>query len=165
MARQQSGAAALLFGVAIVAGLYLTHDTMLNQEAPVFSLPETYGGRVDLASYRRQPVLLIFWMTSCGICRRELPLVSRMAPEFRSKGITVLAIHLGGGDEARDYLRSNHIEVTALVDADGAVGQAYRVGGVPKMVLIGADGKIKRTNAGMAGEETLREWIDVAGTS
>jgi hypothetical protein len=51
------------------------------------------------------------------------------------------------------------------VDADGAVGQAYRVGGVPKMVLIGGDGKIKRTNAGMAGEEMLREWIDVAGTS
>jgi peroxiredoxin len=165
MARQQSSGAALLFGVALVAGLYLTHDTMLNQEAPGFSLPETYGGRVDLASYRRQPVLLIFWMTSCGICRRELPLVSRMAPEFRSKGITVLAIHLGGRDEARDYLRSNHIEVTSLVDADGAVGQAYRVGGVPKMVLIGADGKIKRTNAGMAGEETLREWIDVGGTS
>src|SRR5262249_35740757 len=81
MARQQSSGAALLFGVALVAGLYLTHDRMLNQEAPAFSLPETYGGSVDLASYRRQPVLLVFWMTSCGICRRELPLVSRMAPE------------------------------------------------------------------------------------
>ena len=165
MPRQQSGGAALLFGFGLIAGLYLTHDATLNQEAPAFSLPEAYGGRVDLQSYRGQPVLLVFWMTSCGICRRELPLVSRLAPEFRKKGIGVMAIHLGGRDEAREYMRSNSIELTSLVDADGAVGHAYRVSGVPKLVLVGADGRIKRTSAGMPGEDTLREWIDLAGTT
>jgi peroxiredoxin len=152
----------MVFG--LFAGLYLTRDQTLNQDAPAFSLPETYGGRVDLREYRGRPVLLVFWMTSCGICRRELPLVSEMAPEFHSKGISVVAIHLGAGDEARDYLRTNRIDVTSLVDAEGGVGQAYRVSGVPKLVLIGADGKVKRTTAGMAGEDTLREWIDIAGT-
>ena len=84
-----------------------------------------------------------------------------MAPEFRSKGIGVVAIHLGGGDDAREYMRSNHIEVTSLLDADGRVGQAYNVSGVPKLVLIGGDGRIKRTTAGMADASVLREWIDV----
>jgi peroxiredoxin len=149
-----------LLTFAVLAGLYLTRDGSLDQQAPGFSLPETYGGRIDLDSYRGQPVLLVFWMTSCGICRRELPLVSRMAPEFRRKGIAVVAIHLGGGDEAREYLRQNDVAVTSLVDADGAVGQAYRVSGVPKLVLIGADGRIKKTDAGMAGESTLREWMN-----
>jgi peroxiredoxin len=137
----------------------------LNQQAPEFSLPETYGGHVDLASYRGQPVLLVFWTTSCGICRQELPLLSQIAPELRSKGISVMAIHLGGGDDARDYMRSNHIRLTSLVDEDGRVGQAYHVSGVPKLVLIGADGKIVRSQSGMADETTLREWMGAAGGS
>jgi methylamine dehydrogenase accessory protein MauD len=160
---QQSGAGFLLFTVCVFAGVYLTRNSGLNQPAPNFSLPETYGGQVDLASFRGRPVLLVFWTTSCGICRRELPLLERMAPEFRSKGIEVVTIHLGGKDEARDYLRSNHIGATALVDSEGTAAQAYQVSGVPKLVLIGSDGKIKRSTAGMAGERVLREWMDVAG--
>jgi len=160
MAQQSSGGVLVLVAV-VIAGMYLTHDASLNRQAPGFSLPETYGGKVDLESYRGRPVLLVFWMTSCGICRRELPVVSQLEPEFRSKGIGVVAIHLGGGEDARDYMRSNRIEVTSLFDADGKVGQAYNVSGVPKLVLIGHDGRIKRTTAGMAYESVLREWMDV----
>ena len=54
----------VLFTGAIFAFLYLSHDSMLNRPAPGFSLPEDYGGAVDLASYRGRPVLLIFWTTS-----------------------------------------------------------------------------------------------------
>jgi len=156
---QQSSGGALLFAVAILAGIYLARDSGVNQPAPGFSLPETYGGRVDLASYRGQPVLLVFWTTSCGICRRELPVLSQLDPEFHRKGIAVIAIHLGTVQEARDYMRSNQVSLTSLVDAEGTVGQAYRVSGVPKLVLIGADGRIKKTSAGMANESVLREWI------
>ncbi len=160
---QQSTGAVLLCAAAIFGGLLLTRDSELNQPAPAFSLPETYGGSVGFESYRGRPVLLVFWTTSCGICRRELPAVSHVAPEFRSKGIGVVAIHLGGADDVRDFMSSNHIALTSLVDAEGAVGQAYHVSGVPKMVLIGADGKIKRTKAGMADESELREWMEAAG--
>jgi len=159
---QQSSTGIVLVAAAVLAGIYLTRDGMLNEQAPGFSLPEAYGGRVDLESYRGRPVLLVFWMTSCGICRHELPLLNELTPEFRSKGIDIVAIHLGGSDEARDYMRSNHINVTSLVDSEGAVAQAYHVSGVPKLVLIGTDGKVKRTSSGMAGESVLRQWMDVA---
>jgi peroxiredoxin len=164
MTERRSNGGALIFLVTLIAGLYFTRDTIVNQPAPAFSLPETYGGRVDLESFRGQPVLLVFWAASCGICRRELPLVSEMAPEFRNNHLAVVAIHLGGVEEARDYVRSNHIAVTSLVDEDGAIGTAYHVSGIPKLVLIGADGKIRRTTAGMADESTLRDWIDLVST-
>ena len=162
---QQAAGAALLCAAAIFGGLYLTRDADLNRPAPGFSLPETYGGSVGFESYRGRPVLLVFWATSCGICRRELPVVNHVAPDFRSKGIGVVAIHLGEADEVADFMRSNHIAVTSLVDTAGAVGQAYHVSGVPKLVLIGADGKIKKTKAGMAGEGELRKWMEAAGAS
>ena len=162
---QQSTGAALVFALAIFGGLYLTRDAELGRQAPDFFLPETSGGHVGLESYRGQPLLLVFWTTSCGICRRELPAMSQMAPEFRSKGIAVVAIHLGEAEDVRDFMQSNHIALTSLVDAEGLVGQAYRVGGVPKLVLIGTDGKIKRTKAGMADESELREWMDALRAS
>jgi len=162
---ERSGGAALLLGFAIFAGMYLARDADRGRQAPAFSLRETYGGRVDLSEYRGRPVLLVFWMTSCGICRRELPLLNQMAPRFRSKGIAVVAIHLGGGDDARNYLRENHINLTSLIDEEGSAGQAYHVRGVPKLVLIGSDGIIKRTTEGMAGERVLDQWMDAAGRS
>jgi predicted DsbA family dithiol-disulfide isomerase len=45
------------------------------------------------------------------------------------------------------------------VDADGRAAQSYGVSGVPKLVLIGADGKIKHSAAGMEREESLRTWL------
>jgi peroxiredoxin len=165
MMSQQSSGGVLVIVAVVLAGIYLTQDSVVNQKAPDFVLPETYGGRVRLESFRGRPVLLVFWMTSCGICRRELPVMSKLAPEFRSKGIAVVAIHLGGADEARDYMRSNHIDMTSLVDSEGVVGQAYHVSGVPKLVLIGNDGRIKRTTSGMADENVLREWMDAVSGS
>jgi len=153
----------LLFVALILGGLYLFSDSSINQAAPAFSLPEAYGGTVDLETYRGRPVLLAFWSTSCGICRRELPLLSQMAPEFRGKHIALVAIHLGDPAEARDYMRANGIDMTSLVDTQGTVAHAYRVTGIPKLVLIGSDGKIKRTSAGMADEGVLREWMGATG--
>jgi cytochrome c biogenesis protein CcmG, thiol:disulfide interchange protein DsbE len=162
MAGQLTSGKVLLVAAAVFGGLYLARDSAAGREAPAFSLPETYGGRVDLASYRGQPVVLVFWSASCGICRSELPLVSRLAPEFRNRGIAVAAIHIGGAGEARDYLRAHEISFTSLVDADGAVAGAYRVAGVPKLILVDAEGRIRRTRSGMAGESLLREWMRTA---
>ena len=137
-------------------GLFLLRD---GKPAPAFSLPKPYGGRVDLASYSGRPVLLVFWTTSCPICRRELPMLDRMEPEFSSKGIAVVTILLGDEQGERDYLSSNRIGLTSAYDSEYAVGRAYNVRGVPKLVLIGKDGKIKRSQSGWASEDELRSWM------
>ena len=151
--------------IAILGGVYLTRDAGLGQPAPDFSLLESYGGRVDLASYRGRPVLLVFWTTSCGICQHELPVLNQMGPQFASKGISVVAIHLGGSDAARDYMAANHLDLTSAADPDGEVGRAYHVVGVPKLVLIGSDGRVKRAASGWTDPSVLREWMEQAGGS
>ncbi len=151
----------ILLGIAgILLAMYVMGDSNINRPAPAFDLPEAYGGHISLDSYRGHPVLLAFWATSCGICRHELPLLSDMAPELRGRGVEILTIHLGGSDEARDYIASNHLHLKSASDPEGAVAQAYRVSGIPKLVLVGSDGLIHRTHSGMTTRSTLRNWAD-----
>ena len=86
-------------------------------------------------------------------------MLDRMEPEFSSKGIAVVTILLGDEQGERDYLSSNRIGLTSAYDSEYAVGRAYNVRGVPKLVLIGKDGKIKRSQSGWASESELRSWM------
>jgi peroxiredoxin len=83
-----------------------------------------------------------------------------LEPSFRSKGAAIVAIHLGGEDAAAEYLGANSINLTTVYDADGSVGRKYGVVGVPKLVLVGADGKVRRSHSGWTSERVLRSWID-----
>jgi peroxiredoxin len=153
----------LLLAGAVLLGVFVAHG--VHQPAPDFSLPGTYGGRVDLASYRGRPVLLVFWTTSCPICQRELPVLSKLEPEFRNKGVSVLAINVGGEAGVADFMGAHSVNLTSLSDEDGAVARAYGVSGVPKLVLVGGDGKIRRSTSGWTGQRTLLGWADSAGGS
>ena len=157
---QQSKIGTIIFIAAVVLALFFLREGSLNKPAPAFSLPETDGGQVDLASYSGRPVLLVFWTSSCPICQRELPMLNRLEPELRGKGIAVVTILLGGEGEARDFLDSNRIGLRSVYDSEGKVGRAYGVNGVPKLVLIDKDGKVKRSHSGWIDESVLRHWMD-----
>ena len=158
--RQYSTLGVLALCVALLLGVYVAGGGSFRSPAPEFSLPETDRGQVELSSYRGRPVLLVFWTTSCSICQQELPMLERLAPEFRSKGIAVLAIHLGEEGAARDFMDANRISFTSLVDSSGKVGSKYHVGGVPKLVLVNSEGKIQRSKSGWTSESVLRDWMD-----
>jgi peroxiredoxin len=141
-------------GLALV--LFLRHDR-IGRAAPDFALQGAYGGQYRLDSFRGRPVLLVFWTTSCGICRHELPILDRLYAEAARNGVEVAGVNIGDVAGAREVMRPLHL--LNLVDPDGSVARSYGVSGVPRLVLIGADGKIKRSAAGLEGEADLREWL------
>jgi peroxiredoxin len=161
--RRQTGGMGIVGLCAIVLVFALNWDTMAGKQAPDFTLDQAYGGRVDLAAYRGRPVLVVFWATSCSICRHELPLLNRLRDEFRASGVEILAVNIRDLDGAREFMSGKHLSLTNLVDADGQTARNYKVSGVPKLVLIGPDGKIRRSAAGWQDERTLRDWLADSG--
>jgi peroxiredoxin len=163
--RRKSGGGIGIAGITILLLIFaLNWDHQAGKQAPDFTLDQAYGGRVDLAAYRGRPVLIVFWTTSCSICRHELPLLDRLRTDFRATGVEILAINIRDLDGAREFMSVRHLGLTNLVDADGQTARNYKVSGVPKLVLIGADGKIRRSAAGWQDEETLRSWLREAAT-
>ena len=152
--RSSSALAWVAAGLALV--LFFRHD-QIGRTAPDFALQGAYGGQYHVDSFRGRPVLLVFWTTSCGICRHELPILDRLYTEAARNGVEVAGVNIGDVEGAREVMRPLHM--LNLVDADGSAARSYGVGAVPKLVLIGADGKIKRSAAGLESEAALRTWL------
>ena len=141
---------------AIVAFLFL-RGGLAGRDAPDFTLRGAYGGRIDRQSLLGKPVLLVFWTTSCSICRHELPVVGRVALDFQRDGIEVVAVNLGDTKGARDVLRE--IRITNAIDESGEAARSFQVSAVPRFVLIDGAGKIRHEAAGFQSEGVLRTWL------
>lgn len=140
-----------------LAVLFFLRNSDVGKKAPDFALQGAYGGEFHLDSFRGRPVLLAFWTTSCGICRHELPVLDRLSTEASRRGVDIACVNIGDVEGAREVLRPMHL--INLVDPDGRAARAYGVSGVPKLVLVGADGKIERSTSGWMRESSLRAWL------
>jgi peroxiredoxin len=152
----RSSSALIWIAAGFAAFLFFRHNEV-GRQAPEFALQGAYGGEYRLDSFRGRPVLLVFWTTNCGICRHELPILDSLHGEAARNGVEIACVNVGDVEGARDVMRPLHL--LNLVDPDGRAAQSYGVGGVPKLVLIGADGKIQRSASGMEPESTLRAWL------
>jgi peroxiredoxin len=115
-------------------------------EAPDFAQNTTDDKSLKLSDLRGKYVLIDFWASWCGPCRRENPNVVRMYQEYKDKGFEILGVSL---DQAKpnwlqaiqeDQLTWKH--VSDLKGWKNEVAALYEVTGIPKTFLIDPQGKI-----------------------
>lgn len=120
--------------------------------APDFEELKTDGKTtMKLSDLRGQVVLLDFWASWCGPCRKENPNVVRLYEKYKNDGFTVMSVSLDKdknawlGAIAKDNLSwPNH--VSDLQQWQSKVAQMYQVTGIPFTALLDRDGKIIQTN-------------------
>jgi thiol-disulfide isomerase/thioredoxin len=124
--------------------------------APDFAQPKADGKSLKLSDLKGKVVLIDFWASWCGPCRRENPNVVRIYQKYADKGFTVLSVSLDKDKNAwleavkRDNLLwPNH--VSDLKAWSNEAAQLYKVKGIPFTVLVDKEGKIIQTN--LRGEE------------
>ena len=140
-----------------------TGTFLLNRPAPDFELKTLDGERVHLSDLRGHPVLLSFWATWCGPCRRELPELVKIHAAFKDKGLLVFGVNDEGKGTARGYVNKVELPFDTLDDSGKKVSRMYRVHSIPSVFLIDGDGKVIRFFKGTHDEAALREALKSVG--
>ncbi|MBZ5729097.1 MAG: redoxin domain-containing protein [Acidobacteriia bacterium] len=140
-----------------------TGSFLLNQPAPDFELKTIEGERVHLAELRGHPVLLSFWASWCGPCRRELPEVARLHEQFKGRGLVVLGINDEGKGTARKFADKNGLPFPTVDDSGGKAHRLYRVRAIPSVFLIDGEGKVVRFFLGAKSPAVLEAALKSVG--
>src|SRR5262249_14855766 len=95
--------------------------------------------------YKGKVVLLDFWATWCGPCRKEVPKLVATYNEYHAKGFEVLGVsldHAKHGPELGQFLKDNSMTWPQIYDGGAgktAVAVNYSVRGIPCPVLVDGD--------------------------
>ncbi len=135
-----------------------------NLEAPEITMNTPDGKTIKLSSLRGKVVLVDFWASWCGPCRKENPNVVRLYNKFKGKGFTVFSVSLDEDINAwkqailmDGLIWPNH--VSDLMGWKTPMTQLYGFNSIPYTVLIDKNGKI--LGVGLRGAELEQKLNEV----
>jgi thiol-disulfide isomerase/thioredoxin len=151
----------------------------VGQPAPDIALQSPDGKEYALSDLKGKVVLLDFWASWCGPCRRENPNVVKVYDRYKDQGFTVFSVSLDGMDSrtrsrlqgedaASKYLEQQKNRWVQAIEQDNlkwdyhvsdlkkwesAPAAQYGVRGIPRTFLIDRDGNIAAV--GLRGAEQI----------
>ncbi len=115
--------------------------------APDIALQSPDGKNYSLNDLKGQVVLLDFWASWCGPCRRENPAVVKIYDKYKAKGFTVFSVSLDGStDRWKKAITQDKLawpyHVSDLKKWKSGPAKEYGVSSIPKTFMIDKEGKI-----------------------
>ncbi len=158
---------ALLIG-GIVMGFLDTEGGVGNGvQAPAFAFVKFTGERITSEELKGKVVMLDFWATWCPPCVEEMPMLVKVAQEYKSKGVVFIAVNRDDPEDAEE-------DVTAFINhkvpglrpfaayGDAVSGAVFKVRALPTIYIVDPSGKIIASQTGQVSERRVRAWLDKA---
>jgi thiol-disulfide isomerase/thioredoxin len=126
----------------------------------------------DLATYERlleqlggTPVLVNFWGSWCGPCRREVPFMKAAYAQFRSRGLEVIGMDYEQGateQQVRAYLQDQGVTWTfATPDSvKDVIMDRFQISSFPTLWLLDREGRLLETRSAMLRGDQLARTLD-----
>jgi len=132
--------------------------------APDFTLVDLDGNNISLSDLKGKVVLLNFWGTWCGPCRKEIPDFINLSKKYKKNGLEIVGITLTSGPpkNIKAFAEQWGINYKLLTDITGnetqtvtaLYGQATgkRITGIPTTFIIDREGYIRHRYVGPRSE-------------
>ena len=137
----------------------------IGKPAPAFELEAL--GVTDtgaLADYRGKIVLLDFWASWCGPCRKSLPLYNQMYRDLAGENFELIAINTDEDPaDGLKFLERYPVDYLVLKDPGATVPPLYRLKVMPTSYLIDENGIIRNIFPGFREGEMVMVRTAVEG--
>lgn len=137
------------------------NDLLINDDAPVFSLPDLDGNYIFLRDFcggslrkpwinkEKKAVVISFFATWCVPCKREIPYLIQLKNQFKDKPVQFLLIDVGEDkDKVKPFISQENIDLTVLFDQYQVVSKKYGATSLPRLVVLSKEGKVKKYQKG-----------------
>mgnify|MGYP000653038987 CR=1 FL=1 len=134
--------------------------------SPEFVYENHKGGETSLADLKGKVIYVDVWATWCGPCKREIPYLKEVESEYHGKNIEFVSISI---DEKKDYdawrnmvsdKELGGIQLMADNDWKSKFVTDYGIKGIPRFILIDAEGNIINSDAPRPSSNDIREILD-----
>ena len=123
--------------------------------APDFTVVDSHGNTISLASLRGRVVLLDFWATWCPPCIRALPIMRELAHYFPDDRFRLISVDEDSSEAElwKEFISKQNMDWTQVWDRGSAVYSSFGLGGgtelsLPRYVLIDREGNVRRVYSG-----------------
>ena len=153
-------------GKAISNQINIGKVTAIGSTALDFTQNDPKGNPISLSDFRGKYLLIDFWASWCGPCRKENPSVVRAYQQFKDKNFEILGVSLDNPGAKQNWLNAiqkdglTWPQVSDLKGWQNAVAVQYNIQSIPQNLLLDPNGVIIAKN--LRGEnlsETLETYL------
>ena len=107
------------------------------------------GKTFRLSNHSEKVLILDFWASWCGPCLRAMPEVMEAVARFPKDKVMLVGVNQQESPKTvRDFLTARNWDLSVAFDPEGEIAKHFGVEAIPRTVIIGPDGKIKRVYDG-----------------
>jgi cytochrome c biogenesis protein CcmG/thiol:disulfide interchange protein DsbE len=115
-------------------------------EAPDFTLQDLEGNMVTLSDYKGKVVIIDFWATWCGPCRKGIPDFVELQSEYGRDNLVILGINLdqGGVNGVKAFAKQYKINYPVLLPTQQVVAMYGGIRAIPTTFIIDRKGQVRQ---------------------
>lgn len=152
-----------VYGVQIARYIELNKDPKIGDAFVDFEMEDQHGNPQKLSDTKGKAILLEFWASWCGPCRRENPNLVKTYEVFHPTGFEIIAVSLDENKESWvKAIEEDSLHWDQVSDLKGQGNEAsliYGISGIPDNFLIDENGIIVGRN--LRGEELVQKLKEI----
>jgi cytochrome c biogenesis protein CcmG, thiol:disulfide interchange protein DsbE len=151
--------------VLAIVGLASNRSSVTPRRAPALPREHLAGPSTPPLASGGRPKVVVFWASWCEPCAQEAAAIERFSQSAAGRGSVIGVDWSDGLGGARSFIRRHSWTFPNLRDAEGTVGSAYRITGLPTTVVVDAHGRIRAMLRGPQDESSLARALSAATSS